>query len=293
MTKQQRVVTRLNRAIARNRNDLTGNRAVPGRMARAQDCSGGMPPGSRIFLDGDSDAFLDSLSLLNKGQYATVGIIRELGEARTELDEQSARAEKEWKKLEARRTRQAAAKKRVEGRLERAEKLESELAAAERAQLRALEVQTSYQRQLRWLKSGLLKEIDGKASEQGKKALAFATAQIGRDYEWGATGPETFDCSGLTLRAWEAAGTTIPRTSQEQWEGLARIDMEQMRPGDLIIDKNGASHVGMYVGEGTMVHAPRTGRQVRIKGVGALPVFGVVRPDAEPAGEGESSGARP
>ncbi len=104
-------------------------------------------------------------------------------------------------------------------------------------------------------------------------------AQIGKDYEWGAEGPDTFDCSGLMLRAWEAAGERIPRTSQEQWRLLPRVEITDMRPGDLIVYKKDAGHVGMYVGDGMMVHAPRTGRQITLAGAGSLPILGVVRPD--------------
>ena len=118
------------------------------------------------------------------------------------------------------------------------------------------------------------------SSARGRKAVAFAMAQIGKDYEWGAEGPDTFDCSGLTLRAWEAAGRTIPRTSQEQWKRLPRVAVTGMRPGDLIVYQSDASHVGLYVGDGVMVHAPRTGRPITLAGAGSLPILGVVRPDA-------------
>nr|WP_307826633.1 C40 family peptidase [Streptomyces pactum] len=110
------------------------------------------------------------------------------------------------------------------------------------------------------------------------RAVEFARAQIGKDYVWGAEGPESYDCSGLTLKAWAAAGLVIPRTSQEQWRRLPRVEVTDLRPGDLIVYYRDATHVGMYVGDGVMVHAPRPGRQVTLAGAGSMPILGVVRP---------------
>ena len=188
-------------------------------------------------------------------------------------------ASAKWRKLEADRKLKADAKKKIEKELKQAEKLESRLAKDELKQLRELEDEAAWARQSAWLKSGVLDEIMGKASKEGKRALAYATNQIGKDYEWGAEGPRTFDCSGLTLRAWQAAGEEIPRTSQEQWKQLPHVPIRKMRPGDLIIYKRDASHVAMYVGDGKMVHAPRTGRQITIGGAGSLLIKGMVRPD--------------
>ncbi|PWS48467.1 glycoside hydrolase, partial [Streptomyces sp. ZEA17I] len=121
--------------------------------------------------------------------------------------------------------------------------------------------------------------VSGEATAAGRAAVAFASAQIGKPYVWGATGPGSYDCSGLTSQAWAAAGRPIPRTSQEQWRLLPRIDIRDMRPGDLIIYHADASHVGMYVGDGAIVHSPRPGRHVTLAGAGSMKILGVVRPD--------------
>ncbi len=88
--------------------------------------------------------------------------------------------------------------------------------------LARLEEEAAYTAQTAWLSSGVLAgEISGKASEQGKKAVKFATGQIGKPYEWGAEGPARTISLGLTSQAWAAAGHGIPRTSQEQWEAAS------------------------------------------------------------------------
>ncbi len=103
--------------------------------------------------------------------------------------------------------------------------------------------------------------------------------QIGKPYEWGAEGPRSYDCSGLTSEAWIHAGTPIPRTSQEQWARLRRIPLKELRPGDLVIYFPEATHVAMYLGDGTVVQAPRTGEKVKISPIASNPVLGAVRPD--------------
>jgi cell wall-associated NlpC family hydrolase len=197
-----------------------------------------------------------------------------------DLKQYAADASERWRRLEANRKAKEAAKKEITRQIAEAEKLESQLEAREKARLAELERQAALKAQTAWLDTGILKDVKTDASAQGKQAVSFATAQIGKPYEWGAEGPATFDCSGLTSQAWAHAGRPIPRTSQEQWRQLKHVDVEDMRPGDLIIYFGDASHVGMYVGDGTIVHAPRPGRTVTLTGAGTMPILGVVRPDA-------------
>jgi cell wall-associated NlpC family hydrolase len=94
------------------------------------------------------------------------------------------------------------------------------------------------------------------------KAVAFAYSKLGTWYLWGGTGPR-YDCSGLTQAAWAAGGVSIPRTTYEQWAALPHIAKAQLQPGDLVFF-NGETHEAMYVGNGMMIDAPRTGEQVRM-----------------------------
>jgi cell wall-associated NlpC family hydrolase len=101
----------------------------------------------------------------------------------------------------------------------------------------------------------------GPTSSQADKAVAFAYAQLGKPYVWGATGPDSYDCSGLMYAAWGAAGITLPRDTYGEWAGLPHIPMSSLQPGDLIL-YNGESHVSMYVGNGYIIDAPHTGAVV-------------------------------
>jgi len=95
-------------------------------------------------------------------------------------------------------------------------------------------------------------------------AVNAALSKLGSPYSYGKTGPGTFDCSGLTLWAYGQAGTTIPRTSREQSTFGAAVPRDQLQPGDLVFFYSPVSHVGMYIGDGKMVHAPDTGDVVKI-----------------------------
>jgi peptidoglycan DL-endopeptidase CwlO len=102
----------------------------------------------------------------------------------------------------------------------------------------------------------------GPTSTQAGKAVAFAYAQLGKPYQWGATGPGSFDCSGLTQAAWAAAGVSIPRTTYEQWAALPHIATSAIQAGDLLY-YDGEGHVAMYVGGGYIIDAPQTGMDVQ------------------------------
>jgi peptidoglycan DL-endopeptidase CwlO len=277
--KQQKAVDKLTEKIGALRETRGKYTKTAGALARAQYRSGGMPDEAHLILRKTPEAFMRDAVIMRKGQQAAKGVITTLAKTESRLDEYAAEASEKLRKLKATEKRKAAAKKKVEKDLKQAEKLESQLAGKELERLRELEDEAARARQSKWLESGVLDEISGRASKAGKKAISYATNQIGKDYEWGAEGPRTFDCSGLTLRAWQAAGEEIPRTSQEQWKQLKHVPIRKMRPGDLIIYKRDASHVAMYVGGGEMVHAPRTGRQITVAGAGSLLIKGVVRPD--------------
>ncbi|HEX4978986.1 MAG TPA: NlpC/P60 family protein [Acidimicrobiales bacterium] len=94
-------------------------------------------------------------------------------------------------------------------------------------------------------------------------AVAEAERQLGKPYEWGGSGPDTFDCSGLTAWAWRAGGASLPHSSQSQYSATSRVGLDAIRPGDLLFYGSPIHHVGIYVGDGQMIEAPETGKNVR------------------------------
>ncbi|NUP37321.1 MAG: C40 family peptidase, partial [Streptomyces sp.] len=101
------------------------------------------------------------------------------------------------------------------------------------------------------------------AANKADRAIDFARAQIGRPCLWGAVGPESYDNAGLTQAAWRAAGVTLPRTTYEQAGAGTVIPLAESRPGDLIFFNDNFSHVGLYTGNGLMIHAPGPGAVIR------------------------------
>ncbi|MEV6433386.1 C40 family peptidase [Streptomyces anulatus] len=126
--------------------------------------------------------------------------------------------------------------------------------------------------------SGSGSGTDSGYAAKAEKVLAFARAQIGKPYVWGASGPSSYDCSGLTQAAWREAGVTLPRTTWDQVEFGTRVATSDLKPGDLVFFYDDISHVGIYKGDGMMIHAPKPGATVREESIYYMPIYGSVRP---------------
>jgi peptidoglycan DL-endopeptidase CwlO len=131
-----------------------------------------------------------------------------------------------------------------------------------------------------WAGSGTAGAPSGAAA----RAVAFARSQLGKPYVWGASGPSSYDCSGLTMAAYRAAGVWLPRVSRAQWNAGPRVGLGSLAPGDLVFfasnpgDPGTIHHVGMYIGGDAMVEAPYSGASVRIASIGRSDYVGAVRP---------------
>jgi peptidoglycan DL-endopeptidase CwlO len=115
------------------------------------------------------------------------------------------------------------------------------------------------------------------ASGKAKIAVDAALSKLGAPYVWAAAGPDTFDCSGLTMWAWAQAGVQLPHYTGDQIQMGTRVDRSQLQPGDLVFFYEDVSHVGMYIGDGKIVHAPQPGDVVKISNVDDFPFAGATR----------------
>ncbi|MDX2683161.1 C40 family peptidase [Streptomyces sp. NY05-11A] len=284
---------RLDAELAKARLSLHDSRGAAGRLARQQyQGSTGISPYVRLLLARDPQHALDQghvIGRLARERAETVGRL-ESGErkadglarrARAALDDQLTLAERAKKERDD-----------VRKRLDDVEELLASLTAEQLTALTELEKKSVAQAQAKLMASGALGTpgtsgvlgaggVEWKPSAEGARAVRYAVGQIGKPYEWGAEGPRSYDCSGLTSEAWGHAGTTIPRTSEEQWARLTRIPLTRLRPGDLVIYFPEATHVAMYLGGGMVIQAPRTGEKVKVTPIAAQPVLGAVRPDPE------------
>ncbi|MFH8803614.1 NlpC/P60 family protein [Streptomyces sp. NPDC017936] len=256
--------------IARRQSRVNDLREQLGALAGAQYRSGGLDPSLALLFSDDPDDYLDKASVLDRITTHQAGELKDLRDAVRELAQDRAEATRELGELEKSREAVARHKRTVERKLARARRLLGSLPSAERA---------AYDRASRSGRTGAPGPWDD-APVSGRAAAAVAAARsaLGRPYVWGANGPTGFDCSGLMQWSYARAGVFLPRTSQAQAHAGRRVPLSQARPGDLVTYRSDASHVGMYVGDGQVIHAPYPGAPVRYDPVGMMPVSAVTRP---------------
>lgn len=255
--------------IARQQERVNTLRGALGSLAGAQYRSGGIDPAVALMFSDDPDEYLDKASTLDR-----VGVrqARELGTlqgALRELAQERAEAGARLGELEKSRKAVARHKRTVEHKLAQARRLLNAMPDRERA---------AYERASRSAR-GAMPDPGGAVPESGRAAAAVAAARsaLGKPYVWGANGPGGFDCSGLMQWSYAQAGVGLPRTSQAQRQAGRQVPLSQAQPGDLVIYRSDASHVGMYVGNGQVIHAPYPGAPVRYDPVGMMPVSTVTR----------------
>lgn len=271
---------KVNAELAKARAALESSRRDAGRLAREQyqghtEFSAYL----RLLLARDPQQALDRSHVVGRlaaNRAATVDRLTGAARRADRLAAASRKALDRQKKLAARQKKERDA---VNGRLREVEKLLSTLSEDQLARLADLEQRGVDKAQRDLVASGALSSARRLPTRQGGEAVAYAVRQIGKPYVWGAEGPDSFDCSGLTSTAWSTAGRTIPRTSQEQWKRLPRVPLSSLRPGDLVVYFPKATHVALYIGDGLVVQAPRPGARVKVSPLASNPVLGAVRPD--------------
>ncbi|MCX4446848.1 NlpC/P60 family protein [Streptomyces sp. NPDC087866] len=273
---------KLDAALVAARRSLARGRDAAGQLAREQyqgrsDLSAYL----RLLLMRDPEAALTQGQVIQRLAAGRAASVRRLGAAEKRADELA----KESRKVLAEQRTLAARKKKerdtVRTRLKQVETKLATLSTDQLAEVSGLEQKNTDKAQNALVASGALSS-SRPPTAQGGEAVRYAVRQIGKPYVWGAEGPGSFDCSGLTSQAWASAGRVIPRTSQEQWRQLTRVPMSALRPGDLVVYFPKATHVALYIGNGLVVQAPRPGTSVKVSPVASNPVLGAVRPD--PAG---------
>ncbi|WP_151484311.1 C40 family peptidase [Streptomyces albicerus] len=254
--------------IARQQERINTMRDALGSLAGAQYRSGGLDPSLALMFSDDPDEYLDKAAALDRISAVQAGELKELQGAMRDLSQERDAATRKLAELEKSRKAVARHKRTVERKLSKARQLLNAMPYADRA---------AYDRASR---SGRVPDLAGAVPSSARAAAAVAAARsvVGRPYIWGANGPAGFDCSGLTQWSYAQAGIGLPRTSQGQAQAGEQVPLSQAQPGDLVTYRDDASHVGMYVGNGQVIHAPYPGAPVRYDPVGMMPVSTVTRP---------------
>ncbi|MFD4654309.1 NlpC/P60 family protein [Kitasatospora sp. NPDC058444] len=303
----EKQVSGLQDQVARQQAQVTELQGGLAEIAGEQYRNGGISPTVQLMFSSSPDTFLSQAGALNQAGSTQKGQLKELQEQQRKLDQDRNEAQGKLAELESTTQQLKASKDEVQGKLKAAQDLLNTLTEQERQALRqaeekaaadakakadaAAQAQQQADRASRDNSRGDLSAPSTTAptttapvkvapgSSRGSAALAAAASKVGSPYVWGATGPGSFDCSGLMVWAYNQAGVSLPRTSQAQASAGTRIgsDISQAQPGDLLIFYSDAHHVGIYAGNGQVLHAPKPGASVRYEAVTNMPLTSVVR----------------
>ncbi|GAA2757711.1 C40 family peptidase [Actinopolymorpha rutila] len=307
MTVINRRVRSLDADVSRQQQRVSALRGNIGQFAAAQYRAGNVDMTAQLAVSKDPNEYLarmrtvkvvdaqqgDMLRQLQEGQKrlaeqraARSAELASYREAKSQADARRKTALKNAAEAKALLARLTAEQKRRIAAAERAaqEKAAREQAAREKAQARSTRGSGSGGRTT---PKSDLPSNPGPAprpapvpsgSGRGATALAFAKAQLGEPYVFGADGPNSWDCSGLTMGAWRSAGVSLPHSSRSQYAISTKISKSQLQPGDLVLFYSDRHHVGIYAGNGMVIHAPRPGKTVEYIKMKYMPYAGAVRP---------------
>ena len=306
-TKQRKNVDTLLDDVAKRTQKLNAEREQLGSFAAAQYRTGAAAPDTATFLLADSPQdYFDQTQLMGRLTSRQKSAVDDYFTEQSATMKKRQEASKSLETLTATQSDLQTAKSTVQKKLSDARELLSKLTAEEKARLAAIQKQKEAEAARKAAELAKQQAAEEKAKEEAaaqdsgsssgsgststsdssyatkaEKALAFARAQIGKPYVWGATGPDSYDCSGLTQAAWKAAGVSLPRTTYDQVNAGTTVSLANAQPGDLIFFYDDISHVGIYIGNGMMIHAPKPGAYVREESVyygGESIIHSVVRP---------------
>ncbi|MEV0489608.1 C40 family peptidase [Streptomyces atratus] len=262
--KLEKQVGALQDKVARGQQELNTLRSGLGSLAAAQYRSGGIDPSVQLFLASDPDTFLDEASALDQLTANQTESLDKIQEKQRALAQQRKEAQDKLGDLADVRKTLGENKKKSQGKLAEAQRLLNTLTAAERAKMAEDD-----QRASRAAGDRVELGNEAPASALGAAALQAASTRVGKPYVRSATGPNAFDCSGLTQWSYAQAGAQITRTTYTQINQGTRIARSALKPGDLVFFSN-TQHVGLYAGNNTVLHAPYPGAYVRYESMNTI-----------------------
>jgi cell wall-associated NlpC family hydrolase len=258
-----------------------------GQAALAQFQDRNVDTAAQLLLDSDTEGFLSQVSTIEKVGANQNKVLQDFQQQRASLTDLQKSRQTDLVALQKKESDLAGLKAGSDKKLTEAKAVLDKLTAEQK---QALEQQDKKQAEdaKTVAESALGTKTDDSttddsepaaaSSSKGQTAIAWARKQLGKPYRFGATGPGAYDCSGLTLGAWKAAGVSLDRTSQAQFRNGRAVSRDDLQPGDLVFFYSGISHVALYVGDGTIIHAPRPGSTVKYAKLSTMPFAGARRP---------------
>ncbi|MEY3185686.1 MAG: hypothetical protein RIR58_422, partial [Actinomycetota bacterium] len=230
-------------------------------IAVARYKSTGLGEGLELLFSSDPSLYLSAAGSLENVTRKQAIELRKYATAKQRLDATSLTVGDKLRLVQAAEARYRAQAAQVKNKLAEAEKLLTKLEKADRERLLKLQAMDEEERRKYSLQQAkLANAVSGRAGT----ALRYAVKQIGDSYVWGASGPIRWDCSGLTMRAFQQAGVRLPHSSRAQFSYGRSVSHSNLQPGDLVFFGTPISHVGIYISKNKMVHAPRPGAKVQI-----------------------------
>lgn len=213
-----------------------------------------------------SDTLIDQLTMLQQISKHQQHEIADYTSAKTKLDDEKKKVDDALAAENAQKAELETKKKKIEGDVKKLETLQRRAAAGGGTSTTS---------------TGVKVTLGAECTSPANAPVAFACAQLGEPYHWGAAGPGSWDCSGLTMGAWKAAGVSLPHNANDQWRSgrVTHVSRSALSPGDLaFFGGSSPSHVGIYIGNGKMIHAPTTGKNVQVASVDRSGTTGYGRP---------------
>ena len=277
-------VKALQAGIAKQQAQVDAVKRQIGSLAVAGYQTSGISTTAQLLLSSNPDQFLSQASTAQAFAGQQNSALRRYQVAQGKLTDLQASEQTELSALQAVQAKQDAFKNQLQGKLDAAQKVLDKLSDAERKRIEEENAKEAEEaRKQRPTRTGDRTSDDKNlpnvpASGRAKIAISAALEQLGDPYVWGADGPSSFDCSGLTMYAWGKAGVSLSHSSKAQASEGRRVSKSELMPGDLVFFFSPISHVGIYLGNGRIVHAPRPGKSVEISPLDENPYNTAVRP---------------
>ncbi|MFR9794426.1 NlpC/P60 family protein [Streptomyces sp. MS06] len=274
----QRHLKTLRDEAARREDRLNAARDALGSIAAAQYREGGLAPALQLTLSDDPDQYLDRAAFAERAGDRQAEAVERVRTELREIRQLRGAARVELATLTSRQAELRRQKKTIDGKLDTARRLLDRLTAEQRARLTRQGGTERASRTATGGRTGLAAPGSVTAPDsRAAAAVSYAYSKLGSPYVWGATGPNAFDCSGLVQAAYRSAGVSLPRTTYAQIDAGRRVSRSELRPGDLVFFYSGISHVGLYIGNGQMIHAPNPSAPVRVAPIDEMPFAGATR----------------
>lgn len=263
---------------ARRTARLNAARNALGAFAAAQYRSGGVSPTLQLALSSSPEQYLRRASLAERAGSRRAAAVASIARQTRQLRRLRGEARHTLDRLRACQGALARHKRDSRKKLAAAEALLDRLTAEQRRRYEAEQAAKAAGEAARTGRDTSSGAAPHTLSGRAARAVSYAYGALGKPYVWGAAGPYGYDCSGLTQAAWRAAGVALPRTTYTQINAGRRVSRAELAPGDLVFFYSGVSHVGLYIGGGRMIHAPRPGAPVRVAPIDQMPFAGATRP---------------